>query len=491
MTADGSWLRGSPRILVVDAIRFLISFAVLLAALTFWKARGGQFAATLLSLAVFVYLPLRLAWIVARWLTERYLLGAEHLHVRTGIVRRRTRQLGWGSIVTVDESAGLLLRLFRLRQLSLLQSDTLGGSVRFRALTRSAAEAVRVRMPGDEGAVAEPGEAPASAPVYRATWRELWLMSVVNGRFALLAAPVLLGVWNLVERFGIDTWLVAFVGQFPLWIVSVGAVLGFLLAGALATVSKYQDFSIAYAGPRQLVLSYGLLEKKERKIAVASIAGVTIRRSLVEQALGRARLGILTLKGTDELSVGVVLPSLPDRVVEEITRSHFGEFAVERPQTAPRILRVSGRLLAAAAVFAGPTALAVWLLARGFGPLPTAALALLLLFLVTALGRLLVSRIDLGLTGVVALRHTLVSEFDTRVRAGSIHWLESSHLRASPRPFRVALAYYAGGPGTFTALRCDASTLGGIRERMALVTESVAMRQRAGARHLAQARPLP
>jgi membrane protein YdbS with pleckstrin-like domain len=201
----GTWKRASRRLLIVEAVQFLASSAFLLIALSFWASHGSAFASILLAVAVFIYVPLRVVWIIVRWSVEQYRITSDMLAVRTGVFRRQERHLGSASVVAVDEQAGLLFRALKIRRLQLTQSDSAGGAVVFRAVDSAAAAAIR-EFVGNDDSVAGNSAAPQVGEVYRATWRELALMSVVNGRFALLAPPVLFATWSLLEELGVSTW---------------------------------------------------------------------------------------------------------------------------------------------------------------------------------------------------------------------------------------------------------------------------------------------
>lgn len=473
-----TWKRASGRLLIVEAAQLLASFAFLVIALSFWAGRGSEIAPVLLVLTASLYGPLRVAWIVVRWSVEKYRIAPDTLAVRTGVFHRRERHLEWASVVAVDEQAGLFLRALGIRRLQLTQSDSAGGAVVFRALDPVAAAEIRTlvrtrsSMATDSDVTTQVGE------IYRATWRELAVMSLVNGRFALLAPPVLFASQGLLDDIGVSTWIFELFETIPPALLIVISTVGFVLIGTLATISRYQGFSARMTATRTLVLSYGLVEKRERHIDLKSIEGIAVRRSLVEQMLRRSRLSVLTFTGADEMGASHVLPSLPDAIVRQITRSHFHEFVADSallPDRPAPVLRQSFR---AALVFSIPVALVAILLDAGMAIAWAVVIGLVALAISTSIGRLLVLGIAVDAHDILKIERHLVTEVETYVRARSCHWVASVHLREAERPLFFSTHLYAGGARNFVGAHCSAESLARLREVIAVVDEPAARRQR-------------
>ncbi|MFC6356537.1 PH domain-containing protein [Luethyella okanaganae] len=473
-----TWKRASGRLLIVEAAQFLASFAFLVIALTFWASHGSEIASVLLPLASFLYGPLRVAWIIVRWSVETYRIAPEMLAVRTGVFHRQERHLGWASVVAVDEQAGLFFRVLGIRRLQLTQSDSAGGAVVFRALDPVAAADIRTLVRKHNGAATDSNATLQIGEIYRATWRELALMSLVNGRFALLAPPVLFASWGLLEDIGVSTWAFELFRTLPPALLIAISIVGFILIGTLATISRYQGFSARMTAARTLVLSYGLVEKRERHIDLKSIEGITVRRSLVEQLLRRSRLAVLTFKGADEVGASLVLPSLPDTIVRQITRSHFHEFVQDSAILSDRPAAVFRQFFRAALVFSIPAALVASLLDTGMSIAGAVAIGLIALAISTSIGRLLVLGMNVDSHDILKIERHLVTEVETYVRARSCHWVGSVHLRGADRPLFFSAHLYAGGARNFVGTHCSAESLARLREVIITVDEPAARRQR-------------
>lgn len=473
-----TWKRASGRLLLVEAAQFLASFAFLVIALSFWASHGSEIAPVLLALAALLYGPLRVAWIIIRWGVEKYRIAPDTLAVRTGVFRRQERHLEWASVVAVDEQAGLLFRALEIRRLQLTQSDSAGGAVVFRALDPVDAAEIRTLVRDQTGAVTDSDATTQVGEIYRATWRELTLMSLANGRFALLAPPVLFASWGLLEDIGVSTWTFELLATIPPALLIVISIVGFILIGTLATISRYQGFSARMTAARTLVLRYGLIEKRERHIDLKSIEGIAVRRSLVEQMLRRSRLAVLTFKGTDEVGASHVLPSLPDAIVRQITRSHFHEFVQDSAILPDRSAPVLRQLFRAVLVFSIPVVLLAILLNTGMGIAGAVVIGLVALAISTSIGRLLVLGMNVDSHDILKVNRHLVTEVETYVRARSCHWVWSAHLGGAERPLFVSTHLYAGGARNFVGAHCSAESLDLLRKVIATVDEPAARRQR-------------
>lgn len=472
------WKRASGRLLVVEALQFLASFAALLIALSFWANRGSETALVLLWAAALLYAPLRVAWIIVRWSTEKYRTAPSALAIRTGVLRRQERHLEWASVVAVDEQAGLLFRVFRIRRLQLTQSDSAGGAVVFRALDPLPAAEIRSLVRDQTGECAGSDATARVGEIYRATWRELALMSVVNGRFALFSPPILFASWGLLEEIGVSTWIFELFETIPPAVLVAISIVGFIFVGTLATISRYQGFSVRMTAARTLVLTYGLVEKRERHIHVTSIEGITVRRSLVEQMLRRSRLAVLTFKGADDVGASHMLPSLPDAIVRQITRSHFRDFVQDSAILSDHAAPIPRHLFRAAVVLSIPAAVALFLLERGVGGAGAVAIGLCTLAISTSFGRFLVLGMKVDSCDIMKIERHLVTEVETYVRARCCHWVRSVHLMRADQPLLFSTHLYAGGARHFVGAHCSAESMARLRAVITTIEEPAARRQR-------------
>ncbi len=472
------WQRSSARLLIAELAQFLATFVLLIVALLFWVDRGSGLAAILLGVALFAYAPLRVGWVLLRWSVETYTFDQGALTVRSGIVRRQERHLSWASVAAVDEQAGLLFRALSIRRLQLTQTDSAAGAVVFRALDIRAASAIRSHVQISSTADFSSALAPHSGTIYRASWRELALMSIVNGRFAVLAPPVLLSVWGFLSDAGVTTWAFSLLGGLPRELLIVLSVLVFILIGTVATISRYQGFSARFSTDGALILTYGLVEKRERKISVKSIEGVSIRRSFVEQLLRRSRLEVLTFKGSDSIGASVVLPSLPDRVVREIARSHFGDFVRRSPILSDSVAPILRQAFRALLVYAGPGAMTILLLNAGVSIGFAGAIGLIVLGASTIVGRIITRRIFVTDHGIAIIQRRLITEVDYHVKARTCHSVWTLRPKRSDRALLFSVNMYAGGARNFVGAHCSPETVRRLRDAIRLVDEPAAQRQR-------------
>lgn len=435
----------------------------------------------------------------------RYTVNADAVVAQTGWLDRRVKTLRWSRVQALDRTTDWQLRLFGLANLTIAQAGQDAAQIEIRGIdantiarvrafarTAGAADATAVDAAADDAPAGEPREAEDAVTsdadvLYRASVRDLAIMSVMFGA-AIFAAPALVfGVAEAAEQFGLQGWLSDTIGR--LEPVSAALIAGAIVIGLsiAKTVLTYHGFTVRRVGD-DLQIRHGLLVTQERSFREASIQGVVVQRNLLEQCTGRARLWLLTLDSNDDLGKNLVLPSLPLRAVERIARESFptrvpasGTLLAKRPP----ILTAFVTTLLAIAVLGGTYAALVVQLA--WPPLPSGALALVALAIVSAVCRVLLARLDADPNAeLLLLRRTYLTESlrsvdlsaVRRVRARRVPlWLSPAGQRLLP-----SASIYAGKTVTLRALRADAAAVERIR------TVSVAHAPRVAAETIAQHR---
>ncbi len=227
--------------------------------------------------------------------------------------------------------------------------------------------------------------------------------------------------------------------------------LAVLLWGLAATVIRFAGLR-TYLTDDGFVLRYGLLSLRDRRVSHQAVIGAELRRTLIEAALGRVRLTLLTRDSSAGLGTNLVLPSLPEDVVRRIILGPLGErVAVAQVWDAtsrPRVVRLMA--VAAAVVLVVPTLLGLVLFGLGL-PLAAAAVVALVLLPVTAsVGRAVGATVRVERAGaVVTLRTCFVDERCSSVWTSAVEARSSWTLLGRLTVSRVQV--YAGGVRSIVA----------------------------------------
>jgi putative membrane protein len=160
-----TWLRLSPRSLVVRPFTDLLRLLPVLLGLLFLHSRGGGTNYWGLAVA-----GIAVGGSIVRWLTTRYRITDDRVYVRRGLLSQKVLSVARDRVRTVDLSAHVLYRMLGLRRVAIgtgRNDRREGESFRLDALTLADAEALRAMLlAGTAGAVpaarlSEPAASPA------------------------------------------------------------------------------------------------------------------------------------------------------------------------------------------------------------------------------------------------------------------------------------------------------------------------------------------
>ncbi|MDO5083524.1 MAG: PH domain-containing protein [Arachnia propionica] len=410
------------------------------------------------------------------WFDNRYRFidaGIEH---RSGILRRSVRSLPWDAVTAVDVSQNWAQRMLGVHQVHLTQEASPLSGITLRGIGADLVAEIRalVREAGQDTAqdpvpTEGPGVVEASEPgretvtIHRATWKELLLIASVRGQAFLLGAGAVYSLWEFLDNLPAVTEHLDDISGVPTWgkllLVTVLAV----TFGVLSTIVKYNDFHVRIEDG-QLVTTYGLIGRRDRRFDPGSVMGLVVQRNLLERLLGRARLGVLTRDRAVDLETNTVLPTLPLHTVEAVAREHFPDVVPSSPLAASpaQIGAAVVRLLVLIAVLAS----AGWLLwLTRPGPWTVGAV-----ILVAWLGPLwLFTRAFTGFrldasARVVVVRRSVVGEKITTIRTRCVHAIGTTMVAG--RLFGAWFSTYAGSPERFWAFRVTPPEVARLRSRL-------------------------
>ncbi len=476
---EPGWQRLDPRMLAVTPLRQLAGFLPVIAGVLVigMEQDLGERVYELLVGVLVVLLAGTL-----RWFTTRYRITSRHVELRSGLLKRRARSVPRDRIRSVNVTAGLVHRLFRLSVVKVGTGERTDG-VESRELTLdaiSAAEAERVRQrlldPLDAGPLDHSGVAVAPTTTELAALNWSWL------RFAPLTVSSLVAVVATTGAFG---QLISDVGagamdlggirealaRAPLWLgVAAFAVLVLVIAlvgSVLIFVEAWWGFQLVRELGGTLRIRRGLLTTRSVSLEERRLRGVEV----VEPPLLRVGRGARTaamatgLGGRRGHGRGTLLPPAPRNEAHRV----LGAVLAEDPSPTSITLRrhplvaLRRRLVRATLpVLAGSAAL--WLIPLWLIPVPTwvpwATLGLLPVTVLLALdayrnlghaltSHYLVTRHGAGVRCTVALQ-----------RSGVIGWTVSQSFFQRRVGLVTVTATTAAGSGGYSVI--DVATAEGL-----------------------------
>ncbi|XVV14113.1 PH domain-containing protein [Actinoplanes sp. CA-131856] len=315
--SDQGWRRLSVRVVYMDLIRAAVSCGVgYLGAVAFnddgpvWALVAGSLVGFLSALSDLV-----------RWMTTRYRVGAVSVEMRSGWLSKRHRTVARDRIRTVDSSAKLVPRLFRLRVVH-IGSGEQGSSFTLNALDSGhAARLRRELLPSaqDEVAVEPAGEERGGREVIaRLRWRWVGLNMLSAWGPAVVLGPLFALYWFL-RPFGVDLLatgrdLFGWDSRSLVWNLVLCAVILYPLGvagSAAAFLAENWGFELAREDDA-LVTRRGLFTTRTLQRDDRRMRGLAFKEPLAWRWLHLTETSVVTtgLRQTVEAPSGTILPRL-------------------------------------------------------------------------------------------------------------------------------------------------------------------------------------
>lgn len=406
--ADIPWQRLDPRIIPAALLRMLVRLVPAAVGWWFFNTDNDFARYTVIALAVLAVLnPLNQA---LNYVKVRYRLTSDELQHTTGLLVRKRNRVPLHRIRTVDITAPLSTRLFRLAVLRVGtggNSFTSEGTVALDGLPRAVALRLRAELLQHTGADVTSSVDPrleedSGAAVQTLRWR--WIVYQMLGLSFIVGPLSFVGtVYGLVSLVGREDWvgdqLGGLIDQVPwtAWAVASALliiVIG-LAAGAIAFTEAWWGYRLVREPGGRFLATRGLLTTRSFTADHDRLRGVTVTQPLITRRLRGARLApvmtgvslqqmmtessVMLPTTTREVATGVANVLLDRQVLDEqagppggVLRSHP---PVARRRAVLRYLLPTAVLAAVLAVGTGLGWWTGWLLAAPAVLLPVGVLA--------------------------------------------------------------------------------------------------------------------
>ena len=253
------------------------------------------------------------------WLRYTYKLEHDELRIEEGIFVRKKRYIPYERIQSIDFSEGMLQRLFGLVK---VQIETAGGSgadeaeAVLSAISKEEAQLIQEYAATAEGnGTMEVKDVPEGRPVYKISTRQLLILSVTSGGVGVVISAVLALLSQVDDLIpfrrlasGFEKWaapslvLIAFLVFFGFFLAWVIALIG--------TMLKYANFKVMKT-ENDLVITQGLLEKRQITIPLKRIQAIRISENMVRQFLGYATVYVESAGGSSANQEGSKVTLIP------------------------------------------------------------------------------------------------------------------------------------------------------------------------------------
>ncbi len=286
------------------------------------------------------------------WYRFTYQIDKEQIHIQSGIFIRRKRHIHRNRVHTINQSAGILQRLFGTVQLRI---ETAGGGtepeVRLTAVTKEEARRIRSvldpHLRSEHAESSDPHESSASpssqkapfppekGPAYRLPAVDLFVASFTSASFGVVLAGLAVIISQFAEYLPESFYASAyrwFIEQSVLFIAGIllGAAIIAWIISVMITLLQYARFQVSLEGDR-CTIQRGLLEKKEVHFTRNKIQAVRLIETPLRQLLGYVAVVAESAGGSDDPSGSII-------VVPLIKRRHVQSFMEKfLPQYVPAL----------------------------------------------------------------------------------------------------------------------------------------------------------
>ncbi len=324
-------------------------------------------------LGLLALLVILLAAGIVSWLRYTYRVEGNELRIEYGIFVRKKRYIPLERIQSIDFSRGILQRMFGLVK---VQVETAGGGAQAEAVLTAVkmeeAEELKIALkpqPLDMPEGEEESAEEQTEVTYRLTTSDLLIAASTSGGIGVILSALAALASQFDELIPEDMFVEAFewvVGLGVLVIVGavlVGAVIAWLLSIA-GTIIRYGNFTVTRKGD-DIIISRGLIEKRQVTIPVRRIQAVRMSESVLRQPFGFATLFIESAGGAsskEEDFSTTLYPILRRRDTEAFLEKMLPEYSLSSIYTGPPARALRRYLFRAAVPAVIPAAAAaVWL----------------------------------------------------------------------------------------------------------------------------------
>lgn len=287
---------------------------------------------------------------VLAWYRFTYRIEQGELRIEYGLIIRKKRYIPFERIQSLDLSEGILQRLFGLVKVKVETAGSGGmglqdGEAVLTAITKQDAEEIHnylvsIKRTG-KLELDEQEQETHDDLLYKISTKELLMLASTSGGVGVVISAVLAFVFQFEEFIpyeqifdGVEHFV-----QSGVVFVSIVVFAGFLLAWVIAlfgTMLKYANFTVRKVD-NDLVITRGLLEKRQFTIPLNRIQAVRVSENLIRQPLGYASAYLESAGGSaldQESSKVIILPIVKKSRIPDLLGPYLSDYQFRTNLTA-------------------------------------------------------------------------------------------------------------------------------------------------------------
>lgn len=276
---------------------------------------------------------------VLNWLRFSYRLEEGELRMEYGLLVRKKRYIPFDRIQSLDFSEGILHRPFGLVKVKVETAGSSGAAdaeAVLTAITKEEANWIQETIAQTKNKLAEEAvdtkveDTVEEHVIYKITSKELLLLATTSGGVGVVLSAMVAFLSQLDDLIPYESAYreVEKMISNGIVIVAVLVFLGFLLAWIVAligTMVKFAQFTVKKT-EREIIISRGLLEKRQITIPLNRIQAVRISENILRQPFGLCSVYIISAGGSVRNTEGskvLLLPAVKKVQVAHILQQHL------------------------------------------------------------------------------------------------------------------------------------------------------------------------
>ncbi|MEY8192946.1 PH domain-containing protein [Peribacillus simplex] len=255
-----------------------------------------------------------------QWLRFTYRMEEGEFRIESGVFVRKKRYIKYDRIHSIDISEGIVQRIFSLVKLNI---ETAGGSQAdavLSAIRKSDADRINAFISEEKNANNPSGkdknevaDNAKSSSVFKQTLPQLFVMAATSGAVGVFLSGAIAFISQFDEMIPFERIFKDYedfieMGTIILTLFALVALLVVYVLATLSMVIKYASFTVIKTD-EEIVISRGLLEKRQLTIPIHKIQGIRIMENLIRKPLGLATVYIEYAGGSmeDKESLSIML----------------------------------------------------------------------------------------------------------------------------------------------------------------------------------------
>jgi putative membrane protein len=276
---------------------------------------------------------------IISWLRFTYRIEGDELRIEYGIFIRKKRYIPFERIQSIDFSEGILHRPLGLVEVTVETAGSGGMGMNdaeavLTAITKSEAEAIKEFLTSVRNSEKmESKEEMDEEMIYQISPKELFLLAATSGGVGVVISAVIAFLSQLEEIIPYEKIFSGFEHLIKNGILYIAILvfLGFLIAWIIAVIGmmiKYADFTVKKVND-EIVISRGLLEKRQITIPLHRIQAIKISENLIRQPLKIATVIIESAGGSslnEERASVILLPIIKKEKIAGMLQPFFSDY---------------------------------------------------------------------------------------------------------------------------------------------------------------------